>query len=93
MSLTEISARIDAAGFALNHALEQMKLSGKELTAAKAEAAKLIAEDSPETFTKIGERYISERDLNATIDKAVRVATAELIAKLAALPPAKKGRA
>lgn len=95
MSPADIGAKIDLAGHALNCAQEQLRIAGKELTAAKAETAKLMAKDTPEpeTFTKIGNRYIAERDVKATIDNAVRAATEELIAKLAALDAPKKGKA
>lgn len=93
MSPADIGAKIDLAGHALNCAQEQLRIAGKELTAAKAETAKLMAKDTPETFTKIGNRYIAEREVKATIDNAVRAATEELIAKLAALDAPKKGKA
>ena len=68
-------------------------LALKELEVVKAQVAQIIAEEGPEPFQKIGDRYVLERDLQAAIKSGIETATQELVAKLAALDAPKKGKA
>lgn len=106
MRFTVLGTTLGSASLALQmareaHAESQQQLvrsmrllliAEKDLAAAKESAAKIVAEESPEPFQKIGDRYISERDVKATIEAGVRAATEDLLAKLAALPPSAKGK-
>lgn len=106
MRFTVLGANISAATIAMQearkmHAQAHEKLNFTMRYIETAEAALKVAQEEahrisdaagPEPFHKIGNRYIAERDVKATIDNAVRAATEELIAKLAALDAPKKGQ-
>ena len=46
----------------------------------------------PETFLKIGERFVAQREIQAAIQSGIETATQELLTKLAALDAPKKGK-
>lgn len=82
-----------AAHERLNFSMRYIELAEKELQTAQEQAAKIIEEKAPEPFHKLGDRYISEKDIQAAISNGIQTATQELIAKLAALDAPKKGKA
>ena len=82
-----------AAHERLNFSMRYIELAEKELQTAQEEAAKIIQKESPEPFHKLGDRYISERDIQAAISNGIQTATQELVAKLASLDAPKKGKA
>jgi hypothetical protein len=67
-------------------------LLAEEIKRIKERAAK-IPKESPEPFHKLGDRYISEKDIQAAISNGIQTATQELVAKLASLDAPKKGKA
>jgi len=77
----------------LNFSMRYIELAEKELLRVQEEINKIIEKDVPETFHKLGDRYISERDIQAAISSGIQTATQQLIDKLASLDAPKKGKA
>ena len=82
-----------AAHERLNFTMRYIEIAEKELITVQEQVDKIIAKESPEPFHKLGDRYISERDIQAAISSGIQTATKELIAKIAALDAPKKGKA